>query len=333
MSKKFQLVTASGTFDHFHKGHEAFLQKAFSLSRNVLIGITSDAFVRKKPLHVAILPYEKRKGDIVKFLKTHNLLGRAHIVKLNDVYGPILAKECEVEAILVTSKTRKGAQLINRKRKALSLSPLAVVEVALIRTKGNVISSSKKRATLLLGKNLLLPPNLRSLLRKPLGSLVRGREDNLSVAIGKVKSIITKNPPLITITVGDVVTRSFNEAALPIDLAIVDFKIRREEKVRNLLELGFSKEKPDRTYDNPPGTVSSALSRGIQEVLGKRTRKHKPLTIRVFGEEDLAVLPAIIFSKEDSAIFYGQPAEGIVYIRVDEPTKNRTLSLLSQFTT
>ena len=39
---KFDLVALGGTFDILHKGHLALLQKGFSISSKVIIGLTSD---------------------------------------------------------------------------------------------------------------------------------------------------------------------------------------------------------------------------------------------------------------------------------------------------
>jgi hypothetical protein len=43
--------------------------------------------------------------------------------------------------------------------------------------------------------------------------------------------------------------------------------------------------------------------------------------ILVKGEEDLAVLPCIIEADWDSVVLYGQPDEGIVYVKVTEEKK------------
>ncbi|MGZ7050297.1 MAG: adenylyltransferase/cytidyltransferase family protein, partial [Methanobacterium sp.] len=45
---KFKNVAVGGTFDHFHKGHEKLINKAFEIGHNVLIGVTSDKFGGEK---------------------------------------------------------------------------------------------------------------------------------------------------------------------------------------------------------------------------------------------------------------------------------------------
>jgi len=45
--KKFDLVATGGTFDIIHKGHMALLNKAFTISSKVIIGLSSDELVKK----------------------------------------------------------------------------------------------------------------------------------------------------------------------------------------------------------------------------------------------------------------------------------------------
>lgn len=333
MAKRFKTVTACGTFDRLHRGHKFFLQQAFAVGEHVLIGVTSKQFIKQKPLSQTILPYDERVKTLTQFLKQQALIRRATIFSLDDVYGPAVDKNSSLEAIIVTKETIEGAREVNWRRKQFGLPELTIVKVPLVKAVGqNVISSQSKRVSELLGKNLTLPNALRPALKKPLGELLEGPENNLLIAARKAKDVIEKeNPPLI-ITVGDVVTRSFNELLIPLSLAIVDFRIKREERIKSLQELGFKKEKPDLTIENPPGTISSTLSKAIGKTIQQHNNNNnESFIIRVFGEEDLSVLPVIIFSPSNSAIFYGQPQEGIVNVNVDEVIKSRTIELLSKF--
>ena len=44
---EFNLVALGGTFDIIHSGHIALLDKGFSISEKVIIGLTSDSFAAK----------------------------------------------------------------------------------------------------------------------------------------------------------------------------------------------------------------------------------------------------------------------------------------------
>ena len=45
---EFNLVALGGTFDIIHAGHIALLEKGFSISKKVIIGLTSDELAEKK---------------------------------------------------------------------------------------------------------------------------------------------------------------------------------------------------------------------------------------------------------------------------------------------
>ena len=44
--KKFKTAVLGGTFDHFHKGHKNFLEHGLSISERLMIGVTSDEYVK-----------------------------------------------------------------------------------------------------------------------------------------------------------------------------------------------------------------------------------------------------------------------------------------------
>jgi pantetheine-phosphate adenylyltransferase len=145
MKKKLKSVAVGGTFDQFHKGHRAVLMKAFEVGNYVLIGLSSDNFVKKlrKPHKVA--PYPERLKDLQSYLKQNGLLDRAEIIALQDTFGVTLSKSC-LEAIVVSEETAAKAQEINKNRKALGLPPLAIFVVELVKSDNNLpISTSRIR--------------------------------------------------------------------------------------------------------------------------------------------------------------------------------------------
>jgi len=328
MAYQFNYITASGTFDHLHKGHKYFLKEAFELSKNVLVGITSDQFIKNKPHFELIEPFAKRKEAVVNFLKSEHLLKRAKIFQLNDVVGPATDKNNPVQAILVTKKTKKGAQLVNQKRQKSGLVPLKIITINFLKTSQNDPISSRAIRQRLLAQTLFLPQNLRPFLKKPFGKLILGSEDDLSLALEKAKKLVTNFKPKLLICVGDVVTRLFNEAKIVPDLAIVDFRIRRQKVIKNLKQLGFTKDNADYTVANKPGRVSFKLAHAVEQVLREPTKKQ---VILVLGEEDLAVLPSLVFAPFWTLILYGQPGQGIVAVEVNKKTRQRALRLANKF--
>ena len=60
---EFTLVALGGTFDIIHAGHLALLQKGFSISKKVIIGLTSDEFASKNSKNL-INDFQKRRAKL-----------------------------------------------------------------------------------------------------------------------------------------------------------------------------------------------------------------------------------------------------------------------------
>lgn len=143
VKKEFKAVAVGGTFDEFHKGHQALLLKAFEVGNRVLIGLCTDDFAKKlrKPHKVAT--YEERLEELKDFLREKGLLDRAEIVPLRDPYGVTLSSGC-VEAIVVSRETEPRAQEINEERKARGLPPLRVVVIEMVPAENHVSISTTR---------------------------------------------------------------------------------------------------------------------------------------------------------------------------------------------
>ncbi len=129
--KRFRTVAVGGTFDQLHRGHKTLLQKAFEVGQKVLIGLCSDEFVGRMKKPHAAAPYDQRIEDLKIFLLIHGWLDRAKIVSLNDPYGATLSKG-RVEALVVSKETEPTADVINDKRKKMSLPPLQIVVIEMV---------------------------------------------------------------------------------------------------------------------------------------------------------------------------------------------------------
>jgi pantetheine-phosphate adenylyltransferase len=137
-------VCLGGTFDPFHKGHEALLTKAFEVAGAqgcVFIGVTSDALVKRKG---DIHPYHKRKQSVEQFLKRAGLNTRSTIEVLTNKYGTSI--EGDFDAIVVSQETKPTAEEINEKRRQIRKKPLQIVVIPFVLAEDNQpISSSRIR--------------------------------------------------------------------------------------------------------------------------------------------------------------------------------------------
>jgi hypothetical protein len=162
-----------------------------------------------------------------------------------------------------------------------------------------------------------LTPKLRRLLKKPIGTLIRGPP---KVGVSNiVRSAVDEKPPVL-IAVGDVVTAQAANKGW--DLYIVDHKVMRKA-------IPPIKVDVDRTLyvSNPPSMITQEAWLAISDALkiGLRTK------IVVDGEEDLLAIPALLLSPDNSYVVYGQPNEGVVLVRSTKRKKGFVQRLLDQF--
>lgn len=141
---KLEQVCVGGTFDFFHKGHEALLEASFVFGERVLIGITVDGF---KSGH-EVEPYKDRLARVLGFLKKKGLFFRATVSEINDPFTPAL--DAKLEGIVVSEETLPVAERINQMRAETGLHPLKIKIVPWVLAQdGKVISSTGIRQGLM----------------------------------------------------------------------------------------------------------------------------------------------------------------------------------------
>jgi len=328
--KRFNLVVCGGTFDHFHKGHETFLRFILSMGDKVILGLTTDRYTHNKKLNNSVESYQERKNSIEEFFRRENASDRFEIEPIDNLFIPKKWESLNIDAIAVSKDTQKGAEIINQDRKERGLSQLKVIvapiifadsnkELSSFRIRNGEINREGKLCInpLWLEKNLMLPKNLRKELKKPFGELFKKVKDSF------------KNKNSLVITVGDITTKTFNDISLGQNLSIIDFKVAREEKFSNILELGFVGDENIFKVDNPAGYITSNLFITLSEIF--KSDIEDKMILLINGEEDLAVLPLILAAPLGSVIWYGQPKEGIVQVIATEETKKKAYKIVEQF--
>ena len=141
--KKLETVAVGGTFDEFHKGHQALLKKAFEVGNHVLVGVSSDDLVKKwgKPHKVAT--YEKRLNYLKSFLRRQGVLDRAEILPLHDPYGVTVSSK-SLDGLVVSRETEARAYEINEKRRAKGLKPLKIIVIEMVLAEDSVSISTTR---------------------------------------------------------------------------------------------------------------------------------------------------------------------------------------------
>lgn len=305
---KFASMCVAGTFDGLHKGHEALLFRAFAEGEQVLIGMTSDTYV-KAHKRGAIRKYTARFQDLTRWIETNGFSVRTTIVSIDDPFEPA-ASDASLDALVVSEDSKGNGEELNRRRIARGLNSLVLCVVLLVPAEDlHPISSTRMRSGEIDRKgSLILPESLRIDLLKPLGRII----------------FCFERPGLskLIISVGDLTTKTALESGITPYLMIIDNKVGREtyiDLMPMIQKRGFRVQR----VASGPGFISREAHRLIQTF--------PTGVIEVEGEEDLLVLPAIVAAPNGSVVYYGQPGSGMVEVVVTEEKKREVNLLLRQF--
>tara|TARA_B100000315_G_scaffold215159_1_gene214269 strand:+ start:344 stop:808 length:465 start_codon:yes stop_codon:yes gene_type:complete len=140
----FDLVAMGGTFDVIHSGHMALLNKAFSVSSKVIIGLSSDQLATKKGKNL-VNDYSKRLSLLKSVIEKNFPSSSYEISKLEDDFGPAVI-EGSVKALVVSEETSNKGLRLNEVRAERNLPPVKIVVVPMVLAKdGKAISTSRIR--------------------------------------------------------------------------------------------------------------------------------------------------------------------------------------------
>ena len=158
-----------------------------------------------------------------------------------------------------------------------------------------------------------LPDNLRDKLKMPLGILLKDSD--------VTKESVLKNIPTgsFVISVGDATTEKLIKYGIVPSLQIVDGVEKRIKR-----DLPSGNVKTTLNCNNPPAEITIESVKTIK----KAFQSQKPVRIAVTGEEDLLVLPVVVYAPENSVVLYGQPNEGLVIVPINAEIRNKAQSVM-----
>ena len=140
--ESFDLVAMGGTFDIIHSGHMALLNKAFSISTKVIIGVTSDQLAVKKGKNPEN-DYSKRISLLKSTIEENFPDSAFEISKLENEFGPAVLEE-SVKALIVSEETSDKGTFLNKLRAERNLPPVKIVVVPIVLAKdGKAISTTR----------------------------------------------------------------------------------------------------------------------------------------------------------------------------------------------
>ena len=130
------IAALAGTFNVIHDGHKALIERAFSLSDDVRIGITSDSMASRKNM----VPFYLREKAMRDYLSS---IGKdASIFMIEDMYGPKDMMD-DVDVLVVSEETYENGRKVSEWRKGLNGRPIELSMVPLVlNDDGKKISST-----------------------------------------------------------------------------------------------------------------------------------------------------------------------------------------------
>jgi pantetheine-phosphate adenylyltransferase len=129
---EFGTVVLGGTFDRLHGGHKLLLTESGLLARErLVIGVTQGALLEKKARRELIEPIAFRIEAIRAFLAFTFPHLSLHIEAIDEPCGPSITIE-DIDAIVVSPETEKGADYVNAKRKERGMRTLKVHTISYV---------------------------------------------------------------------------------------------------------------------------------------------------------------------------------------------------------
>ena len=165
--------------------------------------------------------------------------------------------------------------------------------------------------TLMFERDLVLPASERQAFKEPIGTELYDSDlDSFS-------------KETLLVTVGDVVSLTFRNRGIRPDLSIYDgFTERRG--MTQFAEL--VRDEPKERVVSPAGMISAQLADAILRCIGKSGSG----LICVEGEEDLALLPCILYAPEGAQIVYGWPGRCMMLVEVDGHIQMKAADLVAR---
>ena len=141
---EYNLVALGGTFDIIHAGHLALLDKGFSISKKMIIGLTSDELAEKKGKKL-LHSFQIRYSTLESLLKEKFPNSIFEIAKLDNDFGPAVIED-NVNALVVSEETRNKGILLNKLRLDKDQSSVTIIVVPMVLAKdGTRISTTRIR--------------------------------------------------------------------------------------------------------------------------------------------------------------------------------------------
>ncbi len=315
MAKQYNCIGMGGTFDHLHRGHRGFIEFAAGLADTVVIGVTDHSMTQHKLFPQLIEPFADRVASVKSFCRDREI--KAEVVALHDIYGPATT-DLRIVALAVTEETVAGGAAINLQRKKLGLLPLPVHVFSLVLDATGVpITSTRIRAGEIDREGLVYAQELQN------GwTLTEQQRTFFAKSQGSIIEAAPKKATAPTYVVGDVCLANFHGNNWEFHAGWFDGKTHRKQ---NKTKIDVQKT---HTVTNASGQISAETTKTLLTVIQPHTRDwsqqilpNEVINTYVVGEEDLCAVALVLLVPLGSLIYYGQPNQGMVVLKVTEELK------------
>lgn len=315
-------------FDRLHVGHQVMIDRLSEMPKPVACVTGGELVGLELELAALVQPIGIREKNLRNYLKKTKL-DQSIAVRTCTEVDDLLAIEGNCNFVMYEgpccTEIESGA-LKTRKKKMRVRDTIEYLKPVRAHDGGKLASARIRLGEIdREGRRLRgtseppreLPLTGRKTLKSPKGELFSTRDGPPEK---RVVQKIRETSPSCVIAVGDVTASTILKEGHRPNVIIVDGITKRgpfEEK--------FTSERVYTIY-NPPAAIYpeswSVIDTAIQDEL--------ETLIMVEGEEDLLGFPAVLLAPDNSAVLYGQPDEGIVWIPVNEENRKIARTLLEK---
>lgn len=122
------IAVLGGSFSILHRGHQALIRRAFEVGDSVVLGLTTDEYVRKHKIY-RVSSYIKREQVLKKFMDSFN---KPYVIKPLETREGGLTSSPDLDILVVSQETAGNIGGINKIREQNGLKPLAINVVPLV---------------------------------------------------------------------------------------------------------------------------------------------------------------------------------------------------------
>ncbi|MFA5452560.1 MAG: GTP-dependent dephospho-CoA kinase family protein [Candidatus Methanomethylophilaceae archaeon] len=153
-----------------------------------------------------------------------------------------------------------------------------------------------------------LPEDKRDVFKKPIGKELKEAD-------------LEKYHNKKVITVGDVVSLTVRRSGIVPLLSVYDGMTERCE-MTDFAVLVKQQGWRENVVRNPAGTITCELVDAVKNAFAENMK-----IIRVEGEEDLALMPCILYAPNGTEVIYGWPGKGMMSVTTNDIVRKKTEEL------